>query len=227
MKIHRILLASVVLSLLSVIASPAQEASATNATSPATPATNHPPNVQAPPGANEKAKSISLLAIGAPAPDFVSKDMDGKEVKLSDFRDKVVVLDFWATWCGPCKASLPHTQEAAKNYKNQGVVVLAVCTSDTRAKFEEFIKAHREQYPDIHFASDPHEKGSSEFPERASRALYGLKSIPTQFIIGRNGKIADVIVGFDEKDHRLEEALDKLLKSRPAQSSPGAGSKPD
>ena len=67
-----------------------------------------------------------VLQPGALAPDFVSRDASGKAVRISDFKGKVVILDFWATWCGPCQASMPHTQTLAKNFKDQGVVVLAV-----------------------------------------------------------------------------------------------------
>jgi len=158
-----------------------------------------------------QAESVPLLEVGALAPDFVSKDLAGKEVRLSDSHNKIVVLDFWATWCGPCKASLPHTAEVAKRYKDQGVVVLANCTSDTRANFDEFVQANREKYSAIEFVCDPHDRGSAGYSERASHKLYGVKGIPTQFVIGRDGKIAAVIVGYSDGDHRLEDALTKLV----------------
>ena len=219
MKVKNVMLALSVLPIviLSQAIALAEDTSGTEVTNKVVTATNFSQGVPAtplkavtPPGTNEKTHLISMPAIGASAPDFVSKDIVGKEMTLAGLRGKIVVLDFWATWCGPCKASLPHTQAAAKKYKDQGVVVLAVCTSDTRAKFEEFVKSHQGKYPDILFACDPHEKGSADFSGRASHALYGLASIPTQFVMDRYGKIADVIVGFDEGDHRLEDALAKL-----------------
>jgi thiol-disulfide isomerase/thioredoxin len=149
----------------------------------------------------------ALLPAGTVAPDFLTKDLAGKEVRLADWKDKVVVLDFWATWCPPCKASLPHTQEIAKRYKDQGVVVLAACTSDTRAKFEEFVKANQEKYADIVFTCEPNERGSANFADRASSKLYHVSGIPTQFIIGRDGKIVSSIVGFSQGDNKLETAL--------------------
>ncbi|MCB1125738.1 MAG: redoxin domain-containing protein [Verrucomicrobiae bacterium] len=153
---------------------------------------------------------IATLEAGVAAPDFVSKDLAGKEIKLSSFQGKVVVLDFWATWCGPCRASLPHTQEVAHRFKSQGVVVLAACTSDARARFEEFVKQNQAKYPDVVFTCDPNERGSATYAERASSKLYGVRGIPTQFVIGRDGKIAAVIVGYSQGDERLEEALSKL-----------------
>jgi thiol-disulfide isomerase/thioredoxin len=163
-----------------------------------------------------KAETVPLLEVGALAPDFVSKDLAGKEVRISDSHNKIVVLDFWATWCGPCKASLPHTAEVAKRYKDQGVVVLANCTSDTRANFDEFVQANREKYAAIEFVCDPHDRGSASYNERASHKLYGVNGIPTQFVIGRDGKIAAVIVGYSDGDHRLEDALKKLGVTTPA-----------
>ena len=93
----------------------------------------------------------ATLRVGAVAPDFVMKNLAGADVRLSDYKDKVVVLDFWATWCGPCIASFPHTQTLAAKYKDQGVGVLASGTSDTIAKFREWIPANQPKYPDLIF----------------------------------------------------------------------------
>ena len=149
---------------------------------------------------------LCFSAPQSPAPDFVSKDLSGKEVHLSDFKDKVVLLDFWATWCGPCMQSMPHTQELAAKYKQQGVVVLAVCTSDTRGKFEEWARKNQEKYPGILFTHDPAEKGV----ERASAKFYDVPGIPAQFVIGRDGKLAGRVIGFEgAEDARSEAALAK------------------
>ncbi len=148
------------------------------------------------------------LAAGDVAPDFVMHDVDGNEVRLSDFKDKIVILDFWAVWCGPCIASFPHTQALAAKYKDQGVVVLASGTSDTIARFKEWIPRNQPKYPDMVWTFDPNERGSATFEERASSKLYGVTGIPTQFVIGRDGKIAEVIVGNGGKeDARTEAAL--------------------
>src|SRR5690606_17851449 len=101
-------------------------------------------------------------------PDFVSLDADGNEVRLSDFAGKVVVLDFWATWCRPCLASLPHVQELTAEHKKHDVVTLAVCTSDSRKRFEEWVVEHAKEYPAVRFTSDPHDRGSDTFEQRAS-----------------------------------------------------------
>ena len=153
----------------------------------------------------------ATLGAGAVAPDFVMRTVDDKEVRLSDFKDKIVILDFWATWCGPCIASFPHTQEIAKKYADQGVVVLASGTSDTIAKFKEWIPKNSPKYPDMVWAFDPNERGSATFEERASQKLYHVVGIPTQFVIGRDGKIAATIVGNGGKDDaRTEAALATL-----------------
>ncbi len=153
----------------------------------------------------------ATLAAGATAPDFVSVDVDGKEVRLTDFKDKIVILDFWATWCGPCIASFPHTQKVAAKYKDQGVVVLAAGTSDTIKAFKEWIPKHQPKYPDLVFVFDRNERGAATFEERASAKHYRVQGIPTQFVIGRDRKIVAAIVGNGgEGDARTEAALAKL-----------------
>ena len=146
-----------------------------------------------------------LLKVGTVAPDFTATDATGRSVKISDFAGKFVVLDFWATWCGPCLRSMPHTQKVAAATKTQDVVVLASCTSDTREKFAEWVKQNAATYPDLIFACDP--AGKSE--ERASKKLYGVSGIPTQFLLGRDGRVIASFVGFGEGDTRLEQALAK------------------
>jgi peroxiredoxin len=163
--------------------------------------------------ARAAAPRTEMIKVGAMAPDFTTKDVNGKPVKLSDFRGKVVVLDFWATWCGPCIASMPHTQEVAKHYKDQGVVVLGSCTSDARDKFEAWVKSNQEKYPDFIFTHDPAERG----PERASAKLYGVGGIPQQFIIDREGRIAEAVTGYLKGEVILDGALAKAgIKVEPA-----------
>lgn len=168
------------------------------------------------------AARLPTLAAGAVAPDFVMKTIRGKDVRLSDFKGKIVILDFWATWCGPCIASFPHTQAVAAKYKDQDVVVLASGTSDTVEKFKEWIPANQAKYPDLVFTWDPNERGSATFDDRASSKLYRVVGIPTQFVIGRDGKIAATIVGYDKGDVRSEGALARLgVKVDPAIAAEG------
>jgi thiol-disulfide isomerase/thioredoxin len=148
---------------------------------------------------------VERRAVGEMAPDFVTHDLAGREVKLSDHRGSVVVLDFWATWCGPCMVAMPHTQQVAAQYRDQGVVVLGSATNDTRVAFERWVQVNQAKYPDIIWSHDAAERG----PNRASRALYGVTGIPTQFIIDREGRIAEIVVGYLRGEVLLDAALAK------------------
>lgn len=159
-------------------------------------------------------KAAHDALMSGPAPDFtVQRLADGSEVKLSDYRGKVVVLDFWASWCGPCKAAMPHNQEVAAAYKDQNVVVFAVCVWDTREKAEAWLKENQPKYPNLSWAFDPAGRGE----ENPARKLYGVSGIPAQFIIGRDGRMVDSITGYLSGERMLEAALSKAgVKVDPA-----------
>ena len=150
-----------------------------------------------------------MLGSGVLAPDFSSYDLSGNEVHLSDYKGKVVILDFWATWCAPCIASMSHTQEIASKYAGQGVVVLGVCTGDKYIKFEDWVKLKAKSYPALRFTFDRHEQGTTNENEKASFSLYGVSTIPAQFIINKEGSIVSTIDGYFSGDVRLEAALAK------------------
>jgi thiol-disulfide isomerase/thioredoxin len=140
---------------------------------------------------------------GVMAPDFAEIDQAGREVRLSDFRGKVVVLDFWAPWCAPCNAAMPHNEEVAARYKDQGLVMLCACTSDTRANFEAWLRKNRAKYPDIVWTFDPAEKADG----LVSKRLYSVMGIPTQFVISPTGKVIGVVEGYLKDETILEAKL--------------------
>ena len=138
-------------------------------------------------GASSKPDDLDLnvtvikgVKAGELAPDFELKDSDGKRVKLSDFRGKIVFLDFWATWCGPCRGEIPHLKELAKNFGSRDDFVLLSVSLDTdAAKWREFIR--KEQMNWRHALDDKNWEGVA--------SKYGVTGIPTTFLLDKDGKV--------------------------------------
>jgi cytochrome c biogenesis protein CcmG, thiol:disulfide interchange protein DsbE len=135
--------------------------------------------------------------IGSPAPDFTVQDSDRK-VTLSEYRGKVVVLNFWASWCPPCVEETPSLLDMQHRLRDKGVVVLAVSIDEDEGAYHRFLIDHRIDFLTVRDA------------RAASNALYGTFKFPESYIIDRNGTIRRKFIG--EVDWTSPEVMDFLSK---------------
>jgi len=135
------------------------------------------------------------------APDFALKDVNGTTVHLSDYRGKVVLLDFWATWCGPCKMEIPWFMEFERKYKDRGFAVLGVSMDDDGwPTVKPFIKDIGMNYRVV--------LGNDQTGD-----LYGgIEALPTAFLIDRQGRVAIEHVGLSSR-REFEDGIENLLES--------------
>jgi len=141
------------------------------------------------------------------APDFTLKDGDGKVVHLADYKGKVVLLDFWATWCGPCKVEIPWFMEMQRKNKDRGFEVLGVAMDDEGWEVvKPYIAKIGVNYRIL--------AGN----DMTAQAYGGVDALPTTFLIDRTGKIAAVHVGLASKKD-FEDGIEELLKD----GAPGEG----
>jgi cytochrome c biogenesis protein CcmG/thiol:disulfide interchange protein DsbE len=133
------------------------------------------------------------------APAWQLQDLDGKTVQLSDFKGKVVVLDFWATWCPPCRGEIPDFIALQNQYKDQGLVVVGVSLDQGGpGVVSSFAKTEGMNYPVVMGTDDV-------------AALYGdIQAIPTTFVIDRTGKVVAKHVGGTDKG-TFEDEIKKAL----------------
>ncbi len=145
--------------------------------------------------ADHALKVLRTLSVGRPAPEFASRDLDGKPAKLSDLKGKVVVLDIWATNCGPCRQMIPHERELVKRLAGRPFVLVSVSADRTKADLTEFLKDTPMPWTHWYEGDGP------------NLAAWDVKAFPTIFVIDAKGVIRHRGV----RGKAMDEAVEKLL----------------
>jgi len=137
-------------------------------------------------------------AVGSQAPAFTQKDAGGKPITLSDFKGSYLLIDFWASWCGPCRAENPAVVKAYQKYHGKGFVIVGVSLDDKKEKWIEAIKKDRLSWTQV---SDL-QGWNNNVAE-----LYGVKGIPMNFLLDKDGKIIAKGLRGEELEKKLEELV--------------------
>ena len=135
------------------------------------------------------------------APDFKLQTIDGKTVQLSSFKNKDVIVDFWATWCPPCRRGIPDLIELQNEFKKDLVVIGISVDRDTRDGVADFARKQGINYPICYFT------------DKVVEDFGGIEGIPTSFVIDKKGNIVDSHVGLVDKDTYVQ-VINKLLKKK-------------
>jgi len=152
-------------------------------------------------------------AIKGKATDFTLKDLNGNDVSLSDFRGKVVMLDFWATWCPPCVKAIPELIALHEKYKARGFEVIGISMDQSVADVKYFVNDRNITYT-ILMSDDKVEK------------QYGVITIPVTFMIDRSGKVVKKHLGFASGvGEQMEKDIRLLLEDMPLDIREGGGKK--
>jgi peroxiredoxin len=138
---------------------------------------------------------------GQKAPDFTLKDINGNQVSLSSFKGKVVLLNFWATWCPPCRAEMPSMNKLQQMLKNKGLVIIAISTDSRIDEPKYFIKQNPVDFTVLHDSN-----------LKVSRNLYKVFMMPTTFLIDKKGVIVEKYFGEqDWTDPDIIKEIEALL----------------
>lgn len=157
-----------------------------------------------------KSGSTPRITKSTPAPDFTLETLDGGSVRLSDLRGKAVLLNFWATWCGPCKIETPWLVELQNKYGPEGLQIIGVeAGDDGKDDIAKFVKEMGINYPVL------------IGKESVGDAYGGIPALPETFFIGRDGKIVDKTMGLHGKGE-IEESIRMALHTEAGKSEASA-----
>ena len=137
------------------------------------------------------------VTIGSVAPDFTLSDINGNEVSLSDYKGKIVLLTFWASWCPTCRAENKHLAEVYPKYKNEGFQILGVSLDRSKTNWEKAVEKDRITWPQV---------SDLQGVESPVATKYGVYATPTTFLIDSAG----VVIGKDLRGEELDKKLNAL-----------------
>jgi thiol-disulfide isomerase/thioredoxin len=148
--------------------------------------------------------SAFAVSVGDTAPDFKLPRLERSgDIQLKSYRGKVVYVDFWASWCGPCRLSLPELNKLRKQYRKKGFEVIAINLDEDKDDAMEFLKEFPVAYP------------TARDVEGITPDKYGLQGMPTAYLIDRKGKVSLVHEGFKKTDSaELKHKISALLKKK-------------
>lgn len=149
-----------------------------------------------PPAGGSTATPAPAPVVGAPAPNFTLTNLQGEAVSLSDYRGSVVLLNFWATWCGPCEAEMPTLEQRYQTLQNNGFVVLGVNADEGQPEVQAFVNRLNLSFPIV------------LDPGNTVNTLYRVRGYPTTILIAPDGTVARVHVGY-----LTERQLDTYLSA--------------
>jgi len=156
-------------------------------------------------GCNERSDSVPKAKIGQPAPDFTLQTVDGRSITLSSLRGKVVLVNFWATWCPPCREEMPSMEEMYRNYAPGGLELLAINIEENGPQvLPGFLNDHPHTFPVLMDT------------EARVQNSYGVFQFPETYIVDRNGIIVDKVIGaIDWTAPPVLVELNRQLKVKP------------
>jgi peroxiredoxin len=145
-------------------------------------------------------QALGQIKVSEPAPDFSLQDLSGQTVKLSSLRGRAVYIDFWATWCGPCKVALPGLQELTDELKNQGLEIVTIDQGESLDQVRSFIE--RKKYS-FQVLLDP---------DGTVGNIYGVRALPTSVFVDRNGIVQSISVGNVSTADDIRKRFDRMPK---------------
>lgn len=144
--------------------------------------------------------AMKMTAVGSVAPDFTLPSPDGKEIALSDFRGKYVLLDFWASWCGPCLREVPNVKKVYDQYHPQGFEILSVSLDENSGKWTEAIEKHKLNWQHV---------SSLKGWQCPVAKLYSITGVPAMFLLDKEGKIVASGLRGEEVGEKVAEVMSR------------------
>ena len=149
----------------------------------------------------DKAKPVTVSE-GETVPDFIGKDLEGKPVSIADFRGKVLLVDFWAVWCGPCVAEMPNVKRVYNTYKDQGFDILGISLDNDEKTLRDYLKKNEIPW---------RQAFDGQGWDSTVPSIYGIRGIPTMWVIDKDG----ALISENARGENLEKIIVKALQDKP------------